>query len=299
MAARLLRVLLVGLAVSCAGFANQGMAAIAPLSPSQLEDKAEEIFTGKVLSITEEDRPTTRLHAQSKFIDRTYTIAIGVISVHKFKSVTVASQVKVQAWKPVGGKQPGLVGPQGHVPIPKKGDLVTVYTTRSEANNDSKSITQDNKSQLYVPLLPNGIVIRKSTPTKVSSPKLSQSSPAETKVGGNSRTLQTLSKSSSFQFMATITLYREMLVHSWDEKLYRQFSYYHGLNQASLSELAKTYESDETWGPWFKERATYQASVYEALQPYIVKKRKGESMTAQDNAELTQIQREVTAKLGR
>ena len=47
MAARLLRVLLAGLAVSCAGFANHGMAAIAPLSPSQLEDKAEEILQAR------------------------------------------------------------------------------------------------------------------------------------------------------------------------------------------------------------------------------------------------------------
>jgi hypothetical protein len=90
-----------------------------------------------------------------------------------------------------------------------------------------------------------------------------------------------------------------MLLNSWDEKTYRQFSYYHGLNQTALSELSETHKNDKTWGPWFESRFSYQASVYEALQPYIAKKRKGELMSAQDIAGLTQIQREVTAKLGR
>jgi len=99
--------------------------------------------------------------------------------------------------------------------------------------------------------------------------------------------------------MATIALYKEMLINAWNEKTYRQFSYYHGLNQTALSELSKTHKDDKVWGPWFKEKLSYQASVYAALQPYIAKKRRGEAMTPQDIAALTQIQREVTAKLGK
>ena len=277
-------------------------AAIAPLSPAQLREQAEEIFTGKVLSITESEGQSTRFDDDTKFKDRTFTITMGVISVLKYKSVTVASQVKLQAWQPVGGKNDGLigfVGPQGHVPIPKKGDIVTVYAAKRGSTKAPNASNKDSKLQIYVPLLPNGMVIQKDQPKQGDPNGTTQPSPAQTNVGGPISTLKTLSNSSSFQFMATIALYKEMLINAWNEKTYRQFSYYHGLNQTALSELSKTHKDDKIWGPWFKEKLSYQASVYAALQPYIAKKRKGEAMTAQDIAALTQINREVTAKLGK
>jgi len=293
---------LIGLLFSLVAVPTRATAAIAPLSPAQLKDKAEDIFVGKVFSVTETEAPSTRFDDKTEFKDRTYTITMGVIKVLKYKSVKVASQVKVQAWQPVGGNQSGLigfVGPQGHVPIPKKGDIVTVYTAKHESDKNSDSNTKEGTLMVYVPLVPNGMVIQKDKGEDVDPHGTTQLTPPNTKFAADTKTLQALSNASSFQFMATVALYKEMLLNSWDEKTYRQFSYYHGLNQTALSELSETHKNDKTWGPWFESRFSYQASVYEALQPYIAKKRKGELMSAQDIAGLTQIQREVTAKLGR
>lgn len=294
--------LLATLLLPLAAAPSRATAAIAPLSPTQLKKEAEEIFTGKVLSITSSEGQSTRFDDATKFIDRTYTITMGVLSVQKYKSVKVGTQVKVQAWQPVGGKQPGLigfVGPQGHVPIPKKGDVVTVYTATRDTKEETHQNNQTPKTQSYVPLLPNGMDIQKQNGKQDGLRDTKLVPPNQSKTGEDSKNLQMLSNSTSFQFMATIALYKEMLLNSWDEKTYRQFSYYHGINQTALSRLAETHVKHKVWGPWFKEKVSYQSSVYEALQPYIAKKRKGEAMTAQDIADLTQIQREVTAKLGK
>jgi hypothetical protein len=48
-----------------------------------------------------------------------------------------------------------------------------------------------------------------------------------------------------------------------------------------------------------KENAEYQDSVFQSLQAFIAAKRKGAVLTPQQVADLTQLQREVTAKLGR
>ncbi len=276
------------------GARSAATAAIAPLSQTQLKEKAEDIFVGKVLSISDIAEPSKRFDKGTKFTDRTYTITIGVITVLKYKSVKVATEVTVKAWQPVGSEQTGLigfVGPQGHVPIPKKGDIITVYTEKSETNKDADEKTDAGKTQVYIPLLPNGMVIQKEeTKEETSAPGTQQD---------GTTTLQTLSNATSFQFMATVALYKEMLLNTWDEKTYRQFAYYHGLNQVTLSELATTNENHKIWGPWFKEKLAYQASVFKTLQTYIGKKRKGDPMTPQDIAELTRIQRETTAKLGR
>ena len=87
--------LLATLLLPLAAAPSRATAAIAPLSPAQLQEQAEEIFTGKVLSITESEGQSTRFDDDTKFKDRTFTITMGVISVLKYKSVTVASQVKL------------------------------------------------------------------------------------------------------------------------------------------------------------------------------------------------------------
>ena len=284
-----------GLLASLVVATGQANAAIAPLSPAELKEQAEEIFTGKVLSIQEKDGQSTRFDDDTKFIDRTFTITIGVTEVLKSKSVVVASEVTVQAWQPLGNKQSsviGFVGPQGHVPIPAKGDSVTVYTAKRDLNSGGKS-------PVYVPLLPNGIVIQKSQPKVSGAPARTTHDSHVGDSAEQTKMLQALSNASSFQFMATIALYREMLLNSWDEKTYRQFAYYHGVNQAALTDMAKTHENDKIWGPWFKEKLASQKSIYESLKPYIAKKRNGESMSPQAIAELTQIMRQATAKLGR
>ena len=114
---------------------TRGSGALPPLSPAELEEKAGEIFTGKVLSVTSSKGPSKRFDSEQKFIDRTFVIRMGVLSVKKHKSLVVGQQVKVCAWQPLGGQQGGLIGfagPQGHVPIPKQGQIVTVYTAKAK-----------------------------------------------------------------------------------------------------------------------------------------------------------------------
>jgi hypothetical protein len=295
------RVLLSCLLLSLVAAPTQATAAIAPLSPAELKEKAEQIFVGKVLSITETEAQSTRFDDDTEFTDRTFTITMGVISVLRSKSVTVGAQVKVQAWQPVGGKRAGLigfVGPQGHVPIPKKGDIVTVYTAKRNNKADTPADAA-TKPRFLVPLLPNGMVIEKEKRKKPTVQDTNQVPPSTTGQVNERKTLQLFSNASSYQFMATVALYKEMLMNDWDEKIYRQYAYYHGVNQSAVSELLKTYNTEKVWGPWFKEKSDYQASVYTALEPYINKKRKGQALSAQDIADLTQLQREVNAKLGR
>ena len=294
-------VLLSGLLLSLVAAPTHATAAIAPLSPTELKEEAEQIFVGKVLSVTETEAQSTRFDDDTKFTDRTFTITMGVISVLKSKSVTVGAQVKVQAWQPVAGKRAGLigfVGPQGHVPIPKKGDIVTVYTAKPN-HTDATPADAAKKPRFLVPLLPNGMVIEKQKPKKPTVLGTNQLPPSTDGQVTERKTLQMFSNASSYQFMATVALYKEMLMNDWDEKVYRQYAYYHGMNQSALSELLKTYNKDKVWGPWFKEKSDYQASVYKALEPYINKKRKGQALSTQDIADLTQLQREVNTKLGR
>ncbi|MDA7907120.1 hypothetical protein N9Z64_02380 [bacterium] len=295
------QILLAGLLFTSVGSPSLATAAIPPLSPTQLRENADQIFTGKVLSVTKTEGQSTRFDDNTKFIDRTYTITISVTSVEKSELVLVGSEVKVQAWQPVGGNRGsliGFVGPQGHVPIPKDGDTVTVYTAKPKNKTDMPQDTP-TKTRILVPLLPNGMTIEKGKPKKPSAPDTSQVPQPPSGEVNEQNTLQLFSNASSFQFMATIALYKEMLMNTWDEKVYRQYAYYHGLNQSALADLLDAHDHDKVWGPWLKEKSEYQASVYKTLEPYIEKKRKGESLSAQDIANLTQLQRQVTAKLGR
>ena len=288
--------LLVGVASqTCAG-------ALPPLSPTELKKEAGEIFTGKVLSVTSSEGPSKRFDGDQKFIDRTFIIRMGVLSVQKYESLVVGQEVKVRAWQPVGGQQGGLigfVGPQGHVPIPEKGQIVTVYTAKAKKNPEATGDTGRSpgkpKVAVVTPLVPNGMVIQKSK-EKMPDPEVSgQASPTDEE----RQTLELFSDASSYQFMATLALYKEMLINRWDEKVYRQYAYYLDKNQLALQNMSKSHANDTTWGPMLKENAEYQDSVFQSLQPFIAAKRKGAVLTPQQVADLTQLQREVTAKLGR
>ena len=208
----------------------------------------------------------------------------------------------MRAWQPVGGQQGGLigfVGPQGHVPIPKKGQIVTVYTAKAKKNPEATGDTGRSpgkpKVAVVTPLVPNGMVIQKSK-EKMPDPEVSgQASPTDEE----RQTVELFSDASSYQFMATLALYKEMLINRWDEKVYRQYAYYLDKNQLALQNMSKSHATDTTWGPMLKENAEYQDSVFQSLQPFIAAKRKGAVLTPQQVADLTQLQREVTAKLGR
>jgi hypothetical protein len=289
--------LLLGVAVQ-----TNALAALPPLSPTELKEKAGEIFTGKVLSVTSSEGPSKRFDSDQKFIDRTFIIRMGVLRVEKHESLMVGQEVKVRAWQPVGGQQGGLigfVGPQGHVPIPKKGQIVTVYTAKAkekpEGTGDASPSAGKPKVAVVTPLVPNGMVLQKANEKKPDPKVIGQTSPTD----GERQTLELFSDASSYQFMATLALCREMLINKWDEKVFRQYAFYHEQNQLALQTLSKSHASDQAWGPRLKETAEYQKSVFESLDPFIATKRKGAVLTPQQVADLTQLQREVTAKLGR
>ena len=276
--------LLVGVALQ-----TPGLAALPPLSPAELKEKAGEIFTGKVLSVTSSEGPSKRFDSDQKFIDRTFIIRMGVLSVEKHESLVVGQQ----------GGLIGFVGPQGHVPIPKKGQIVTVYTAKAkqepEAAGDASASAGKPKVAVVTPLVPNGMVIQKANEKKPDPKVIGQTSPTD----GERQTLEMFSDASSYQFMATLALCREMLINKWDEKVFRQYAFYHDQNQLALQTLSKSHASDKAWGPRLKETAEYQKSVFQSLEPFIATKRKGAVLTPQQVADLTQLQREVTAKLGR
>ena len=194
------------------------------------------------------------------------------------------------------------MGPQGNVPIPAKDDAITVYSTqpkerqRTETSPDSRA-----DAIVYVPLLPNGLVINKQNrgtpgPATTTPPQPNSDDAIDNQTRIN---LQRFSNASSYQFMATFALFKEMLENEWDEKLFRQFEFYERLNQQAVSSYQEQYQDDKTWGPWFRKKGTFQQENFKKLVPYIQKRRKGEALSPDDMGSLLQLQRQITAQLGK
>ena len=80
--------------------------------------------------------------------DRIYKITIKVASVEKGKGIKAGDEVLVEAWSP-STRFPPMPGPQGHQPVPAKGDLVKTY------------LIYNKKTKTYHPFMPNGIEILK------------------------------------------------------------------------------------------------------------------------------------------
>ena len=132
--------------ISLASF--EASAAVAPYAEEHMEQEASLIVSGKVLSITSKTQKST--HERDLLIarDRIFTITLEVSSVSKGKGAKVGDQMKFQAWQP-STRFPPMPGPQGHQPIPAKGDLVKTY------------LLYNKKTKTYHPFMPNGIKILK------------------------------------------------------------------------------------------------------------------------------------------
>ena len=127
-------------------------AAVAPLSPEDLRKGSTHIITGRVLEVKSRIEKSQLERAFGLHRDRVFTNRLEVMKVSKGKGVTPAEKVIVTAWQPAT-RIPPLPGPQGHSPVPEKGQVVTVHVV-------------SRKGASFVPFMPNGIHIDDPKPAR-------------------------------------------------------------------------------------------------------------------------------------
>ena len=113
-----------------------------------MEKEATLIVSGKVLSITSKTQKSSHENGLLIARDRIFKITIKVSSVAKGTGIEAGDEVQFQAWQP-STRFPPMPGPQGHQPIPAKGDLVKTY------------LLYNKQTKTYHPFMPNGIKILK------------------------------------------------------------------------------------------------------------------------------------------
>ena len=134
-------------ALMLTGLGASSWAAVAPLSPENLRKEATHILRGKVLEV----KSRTRLDGLFR-LDRVFTIRLRVTGVAKGKGVKQGDEIVVTAWRPAL-RIPPMPGPQGHFPVPAKGQVVTVHVASREGAG-------------FVPIMPNGIRIESPKPAR-------------------------------------------------------------------------------------------------------------------------------------
>ncbi len=125
-------------------------AAVAPLSPEELRKEASHIITGRVLEMKSRTRKSKVEKTIGIHRDRVFTIRLRVTGVAKGKGVRKGDEIVVTAWRPAL-RIPPMPGPQGHFPVPAKGQVVTVHVASREGAS-------------FVPIMPNGIRIESPKP---------------------------------------------------------------------------------------------------------------------------------------
>ena len=126
-------------------------AAVAPHSEESMMEEATHVVEGKVIALSSKTQKSRRRSSRSDFLiarDRIFKITVEVIAVEKGKDVKEGDELSLEAWQP-STRFPPLPGPQGHQPVPNKGDLVKTY------------LLYDKKTRIYHPFMPNGIEIRR------------------------------------------------------------------------------------------------------------------------------------------
>lgn len=127
------------------------LAAVAPLSPENLRKEASHIITGKVLEVKSSIEKSQVERGFGLHRDRVFIITLQASEVSKGKGVKLGQKVVVTAWRPAT-RIPPMPGPQGHSPIPEKGQVVTVHVV-------------SRKGASFVPFMPNGIRIENPNPS--------------------------------------------------------------------------------------------------------------------------------------
>ena len=125
-------------------------AAVAPLSPEDLRKGSTHIIKGRVLEVKSRTEKSQFEGAFGLHRDRVFAIRLQVMKVSKGKGVKQGEKVVVTAWRPAT-RIPSMPGPQGHSPIPKKGQVVTVYVASW-------------KGASFAAIMPNGIRIENPIP---------------------------------------------------------------------------------------------------------------------------------------
>ena len=126
-------------------------AAVAPHSKESMMEEATHVVRGKVVALSSKTQKSRRRSSRSDFLiarDRIFKITVEVIAVEKGKDVKEGDELSLEAWQP-STRFPPLPGPQGHQPVPNKGDLVKTY------------LFYDKNTKTYHPSMPNGISILK------------------------------------------------------------------------------------------------------------------------------------------
>ena len=125
---------------------------MAPLSPENLRKEASHIITGRVLEVKSRTRKSKVEKTIGIHRDRVFTIRLRVTGVAKGKGVRKGDEIVVTAWRPAL-RIPPMPGPQGHFPVPAKGQVVTVHVASREGAG-------------FVPIMPNGIRIETPRPPR-------------------------------------------------------------------------------------------------------------------------------------
>ena len=124
-------------------------AAKAPVGPEGLKQEAEHIVSGRVVEVTSSTRKSKVETAWGIHRDRVFRITLKVETVRQGSGIRAGAEIQVVAWQPAR-RIPPLPGLQGHHPIPRKGDAVTVYLKGKDG-------------EAFKPILPNGMVIEPPT----------------------------------------------------------------------------------------------------------------------------------------
>ena len=126
-------------------------AAVAPHSKESMMEEATHVVRGKVVALISKTQKSRRRSSRSDFLiarDRIFKITVRISAVEKGKGVKEGDELTLEAWQP-STRFPPLPGPQGHQPVPDKGDLVKTY------------LLYNKNTKTYHPFMPNGIKILK------------------------------------------------------------------------------------------------------------------------------------------
>jgi hypothetical protein len=121
-------------------------AAVAPHPPEEMMEEATHVVRGKVVALTFKTQKSKVERGLLIARDRIFKITLELSAVDKGKGVKEGDQLTFEAWQP-STRIPAMPGPQGHQPVPDKGDLVKTY------------LLYNQKNKTYYPIMPNGIEI--------------------------------------------------------------------------------------------------------------------------------------------
>ena len=123
-------------------------AAVAPYSEESMMEESTHVVRGKVVALSSKTQKSKYEKDLLIARDRIFKITVKVTDLEKGNGLEQGNELTFEAWQP-STRFPPLPGPQGHQPVPDKGDEVKAY------------LLFDEKSKTYHPFMPNGITILK------------------------------------------------------------------------------------------------------------------------------------------